>query len=159
MISAKSEYRYLLDVDVPATDVLVVLDALDGEQLELSRRLGASEVRRQLDNFRLQVDYTTPDRLVLERDIEILSTYLAAPVSATEIAIDKTHDPPALQAWRVLGRNGEVVRIELDVAWTDDGTVDIAGANQDTLAEQMPALPGWAQSLLALRMAPVAVAV
>jgi len=147
-------FRYLLEIDVPATDVRVLLDALEDEPMELWERLGAAEIRRQLAEFAISVDESTPERWErFDRDVEMLSTYLAAPVVGTEIRIDDTREPALLEGWRIIGRGGEVVRIALDLSLTDDGGININGASVDELAAQLPDFPRWAQSLLALPFA------
>lgn len=141
-------YRYLVHIDVPATHAAVLRDALQDEPLSMGSVLGAEELQRQLDELTISIDVVRDARWdELDSDIEILSTYLAAPVLATEVAVG-----PDVHAWRLIGRAGEVVRVKLDVARDADGTIDIRGENLEGLAMQLPTLPRWAQSLLAQRL-------
>lgn len=147
------QYRYILHVDIPATDVRVLLDALDDEPLELAVQLGKEELRRQLESSVLSVDTQSEKRWdKLDADLEILSTYLAAPVVAIELVIDGA----AAHGHRILARQGEVVRVALELAQTEDGSVDIVGEDIDKLTAQLSGLPRWAQSLLAPRIPRVA---
>lgn len=140
------KYRYVLHVDIPATDVRVLLDAFEGEALELKDHLGEAELQRQLHSSVLSLDTVFPTRWAgLESDLEILSTYLAAPVVATEV-VERAHG--VSEAWRLIAHRGEVVRVALEL----DDSHGILGEDVDELVRQLPALPRWAQSLLAPRI-------
>ncbi len=144
-----TRHQYQVHADVPATDVMVLLDALDGERLELTERLGAGELERQIESFTIDVDHTWPTRwAALDQDLEVLSRYLAAPMSATEVIVP---DAGPASGSRLLAWHGEVVRFPLKVHRTHDGVV-IDGEDLEALAIALPRMPGWAQSLLAPRL-------
>jgi hypothetical protein len=133
----------MLRADIPATDVQVILDALDGEPLSLAEAIGDEELRRRIRGGTLSVDLATDTPFDLGHDVEVLSTYLAAPVVATEIAIGDR-----VIAERIVGRGGETVRVPLDTVWSD-GELEIMGENEEALERALPTMPRWAQSLLA----------
>lgn len=143
-------HRYLLHVDIPATDARVLRDAFEGEPLSLPTRIGDDELKRQLDELQLNVDLETTepwDDFV--RDIEILSTYLAAPVVATELIVGPGVNE--VSGSRIIGRGGEVVRVALEVTQGEDG-IEITGEDREQLARDLPSFPRWAQSVLAPRL-------
>ena len=141
-------WLYALHVDIPATDVRVLMDALDGEQLGLTTELGEDELRQQIEAGALMIDARAETRWTwLEQDLEVLSRYLAAPLVAREIAVGDD-----VRGWRILARGGEVVRIPLAIARADDGQLEVTGENIEELTRQLPDMPRWAQSLLAPRV-------
>ena len=56
------QYRYDLRVEIPATDVGVLIDALEDEAFTLRTVLGAKELERQIREQELVVGVTTEER-------------------------------------------------------------------------------------------------
>src|SRR5262245_38814718 len=82
----KPFYRYELNVEIPATEVAVLVDALDGEAFSLRERIGKEELRRSLEEQQIQLDVRSDEIWpAFQRDIETLSTYLSEPISGREI--------------------------------------------------------------------------
>jgi hypothetical protein len=146
-----SFYAYDLKVEIPATEVAVLVDALDGEAFSLRDRLGKDELRRQLEDQEIRVDVVSDDRWPeLQRDIETLSTYLSEPISGREIHVEPSPEgPPRLTGWVILGRRGQTERLALDVAWDAEaqGLVD-RGIDMDEARKRWKELPEWVRSSL-----------
>ncbi len=104
----KPFHRYELGVDIPATEVAVLKDALDGDDVHLRDRIGRDELERQLAEQRIVIAATPAERWPdFERDFETLSTYLSEPIVAQELHAEPVG--PARRAWRhevLLGRRG-----------------------------------------------------
>jgi hypothetical protein len=147
---AGAQYRYDLDVEIPATDAAVLVDALDGEPFGLRQHLGAHELRRQLEGLELHVSQTSPTRWPdFEKDIEILSVYLPEYVEGREIAIEPTGRAPKLEGYRIVGHRGETVRVRLDLTWdAESGTVVHGDDDVQDLERRWASLPAWARSAL-----------
>src|SRR6185436_15293453 len=99
----KPFYRYDLRVEIPATEVAVLVDALDGEELSLRGRIGGDELRRQLEEQAIHLDVVSGERWPdFQRDIETLSVYLSEPISGREIRVEAGPGKPLLEGWLIL---------------------------------------------------------
>ena len=144
-----SSYRYILRVGIPATDLRILRDAFEDEPLSLREILGEATFQQQLDDLSLVVDLQVPEPWEnFSRDIEVLSVYLAAPVSGVEIRVAGSDT----EGWRWIGMKGEVVRVPLTLSLEQDGSVEIVGVDGERLAKMLPTMPRWAQSLFAPRV-------
>lgn len=124
----KPRWHYLLDVHVPGTEAAILLDALAGEPFGLRDRLGSEELERQIAEFELHVDRVSEKRWEdFEHDIEILSLYLTPNVEGTEIRIEDGKGGPSVQAWRIVAKSGEAVRLELEVRWDPEQQAILTG--------------------------------
>jgi len=81
-------YHYDLSVEIPATEVAVLVDA-HGEALSLRERIGRNALRRQLEEQEIKLDVSSDERWPdFQRDIETLSMYLSEPISRLDVGWD-----------------------------------------------------------------------
>ena len=143
-------YRYQLEVDIPATEVAVLVDALEGEAFSLRERIGKEELRRQLEEQQIKVDLHSDQLLPsFQRDIETLSAYLSEPISGRETHVVPGPGEPLPKGWVILGRRGETARLALDLAW-DTGAQAVVdhGVDMEEAHRRWKDLPEWVRSLL-----------
>jgi hypothetical protein len=148
-------YRYDVSVDIPATEVAVLIDALDGERLALKDRIGWDELKRQLEQEqRIDVHETSgvawPE---LEADLKTLSVYLSEPISGREVRVKPGPDAPVLQGWLIFGRRGETARVPLSLGWDQAAQAPVdGGVDRTQLGAQWAALPAWVRASLGPEM-------
>jgi hypothetical protein len=141
-----SRWRYRLHVDINPTDAAVLRDAIDGEPFGLVKRFGLDEIRRMIDAFAIEVDAESDERwLELDNDVAILSLYLSQEqITASEIQV-----APILRAWRLVGRRGQTVRLDLEVGLdAKDGAIVLGEEDVDALEARWATLPEWARASL-----------
>ena len=142
----KPFYRYDLDVEVPATEVAVLVDAMEGERLSMKTRVGWPALKEQLEaeqriTVRVLSDDAWPD---FENDIRALSNYLSEPVVGREVYVEPGDETPFLQGWLVIGRRGETARVPLSLAWDEDQNALIdRGVDKDQIEPSWEDLPAW----------------
>lgn len=146
----KPFYRYDLNVEIPATEVAILVDALDGEEFSLRERIGNAELRRQLEEQQITLDVRSdeswPD---FQRDIETLSAYLSEVIAGREICVDPGPREPLLKGWVILGRRGETERVALDLAWDASAqTPVVRGVDMREARRRWQDLPEWVRSSL-----------
>jgi hypothetical protein len=141
-----SRWHYRLHADVHPTDAAVLRDAIDGEPFGLRERVGGAELGRMLDAFVIDVDVASDERWAeLDNDVSILSLYLSQEqITASEIA---EGPGDALRAWRIVGRRGQTVRLELEVG-RDAGSIVLGEEDLDALEARWATLPDWARASL-----------
>jgi hypothetical protein len=147
----KPFFCYELQVEIPATEVAVLADALEGDELSLREWLGEAELSRQLAEQRIAIDAHTEERWSdFQRDVGTLSAYLSEPISGREIRIEPGPSGPLVDGWLILGRRGETERLALDLAWDAEtrSTVDL-GVDVDDARRRWTELPEWVRSSLA----------
>jgi len=149
----QSFFQYDLNVEIPATEVAVVVDALDGEKLSLRDRLGKEELGRQLEaqeiDVHLKMDRSFSD---FQRDIETISTYLAEPISGRELHVEVTPQGPSVKGWVILAWRGKSERLALDVDWNaDEQVVADRGIDTDAARQRWNELPEWVHRSVANR--------
>jgi hypothetical protein len=157
----ETAYRYLLDVEIPATEVAVILDALEesagggGEAFGLRDRLGAAELRRQIEAQRIHVDARSatawPD---FQRDIETLSTYLSEPIAGHELRLERGAggEAPVASGAVILARRGKVQHVPLRVAWdADQNELTEQGVLAEPASAAWTGLPDWVRGWLTNR--------
>jgi hypothetical protein len=144
-------YRYDLDVEIPATEVAVLVDALDGEVFSLRERLGEDELHRQLTEQRIRVEAISDERWPeFERDIATLSAYLSEPIAGREVRVEPGPDGPRIEGRRILGFRGEAQHVALDLAWDGAARAPVErGVDGTDARNRWPDLPEWARSSLA----------
>ncbi|HZO14253.1 MAG TPA: hypothetical protein VFB62_13370 [Polyangiaceae bacterium] len=148
---AKPHWRYLLHVEIHPTDAAVLKDALEDEPFGLKKRLGAAELNRQIDHFEISVDAHSLERWDdFDHDIEILSVYLSEYIEGTEIHVQPTKGAPVLHAWKVVGRRGEVVRLEREVHWEDESIV-LGDEHLEPLKKRWASFPEWVRDAMRLK--------
>jgi hypothetical protein len=150
---SKPFHRYALAVEIPATEVAILADALDGERFSLGDRLGSEELAKQLEeqllHVELQSEAAWPE---FQKDIETLSVYLSEPISGREFHVEPGGETPRLEGWLILGNRGETERIALDLAWNpESGELVDRGIDERQLQGQLPSLPDWARNMLTRR--------
>jgi len=147
------QYRYDLKVEIPATDVGVLVDALEDEAFTLRTFLGAKELERRIREQELVVAVTTEERWPdFDKDVEILSVYLSQYIIGREILITPTQGAPKLEGWLVVGRRGETERVDLDLRWdADEEAVVDEGEDVPKLAARWPTLPEWLKSSMRIK--------
>jgi hypothetical protein len=147
------QYRYDLRVEIPATDVGVLVDALEDEAFTLRTFLGAKELERRIREQELVVAVTTEERWPsFDKDVEILSVYLSQYIIGREILITPTLGAPKLEGWLVVGRRGETERVDLDLRWdADEEAVVDEGEDVPKLAARWQALPEWLKSSMRIK--------
>ena len=157
---AETAYRYLLDVEIPATEVAVILDALEesagggGEAFGLRDRFGAAELRRQIEAQRIHVNARSatawPD---FQRDIETLSTYLSEPIAGHELRLETPVDaPPVASGAVIVARRGTVQHVPLRVAWdADQNELTVQGVLAEPASAGWTGLPDWVRDWLTNR--------
>lgn len=139
-------HRYDLTVEVPATEVAVLIDAMEGERLSMKTRVGWPELKEQLEKeqrITIQVlsDEAWPD---FENDIRVLSNYLSEPITGREVYAEPGEEAPFLQGWLVIGRRGETARVPLKLGWDEDANALLDfGIDRDHLDPPWEALPAW----------------
>lgn len=146
----KPFYRYELIADIPATEVAVLIDALDGEEFSLRERIGKEELRRSLEEQQIKLAVRSDERWPdFQRDIETLSTYLSEPISGREIHVDPSSGEPRAEGWVILGRRGQTARVALDLSWDADtqALVD-RGIDMKEARRRWKELPEWVRSSL-----------
>lgn len=146
----KPFYRYDLKVEIPATEVAVLVDALDGEEFSVRDRLGKEELRRQLENQEIDIrvlsDESWPE---FQRDIETLSVYLSEAISGREVYVEPGSPQPLVKGWVILARRGESERVTLDLGWDEDAEVVVdRGIDEDEARLRWKELPEWIRSSL-----------
>lgn len=145
-----TSYRYDMSVDIPATEVAVLIDALDGEQLSLKDRIGWDELKRQLERERIDIHETADDPWTgLEADIKTLSVYLSGPISAREVQVKPGLAEPLVQGWLLFGLRGETARVPLSLAWDSTANAPVDnGVDREQLGAKWAALPAWVRDAL-----------
>jgi hypothetical protein len=146
----KPFYRYHLVVEIPATEVAVLVDALDGEELSLRERIGKEELRRQLEEQRIELDVQADDGWPdFQREIGALSSYLSEPISGREIHVEPGPGGPLFNGWVILGRRGETERLALDLGWSPEAQ-DLVDRGIDVVRarKRWKELPEWVRSRL-----------
>jgi hypothetical protein len=148
-----TQYRYDLRVEIPATDVGVLVDALDDETFTLRSFLGAKELERRIREQELVVEVTTEERWPsFDKDIEILSVYLSQYIIGREIVIEPTQGAPRLQGFLIVGRRGETERVELELRWdADEEAVVDEGEDVARLAARWSTLPEWLKASMRIK--------
>jgi hypothetical protein len=150
LMPLKPFYRYDLKVEIPATEVAVLVDALEGEYLALRAWLGEDELRRQIEEQALDIEVVSSERCPeFQRDIEALSVYLSEQISGREIHVEPGPVEPLFKGWAILGRRGETERIALDLAWDPDNQVLVnRGVDESEAQRRWKDLPEWVRSSL-----------
>ena len=152
------QYRYDLRVEIPATDVGVLVDALEDEAFTLRTVLGAKELERQIREQELVVAVTTGERWPsFDKDVEILSVYLSDYIIGRELMIEPTQGAPRLKGFLVVGRRGETERVELVLRW-DAGEEAVVDEGEDVpkLAARWSTLPEWLKASMRIKFAKLA---
>ena len=146
----KPYYQYDLRVEIPATDVAVLVDALEGEAFSLREQIGKEELARQLEEQKLKLDVRTSERWPeFRRDVETLSVYLSEPISGREIHVEPGPVGPRLDGWVILGRRGETERLALDVVWDVEAQALVdRGIDVEEARRRWKELPEWVRSSL-----------
>lgn len=142
----KPFYRYDLTVEVPATEVAVLVDALEGEQLSMKTRLGWPDMRAQIqEEQRLSIEILSDDAWPdFENDIRAISVYLAEPIAGREVFVAPGGDEPVLEGWAVVGRRGETARVPLSLAWDEEQNMLVdQGVDHAALELGSEGLPEW----------------
>jgi hypothetical protein len=149
-IPLKPFYRYDLKVEIPATEVAVLVDALDGEEFSVRDRLGKDELRRQLEEQLIEIEVLSDNSWPeFQDDIETLSVYLAEPISGREVQVEPGTDQPEVKGWVILGRRGESERVALDLGWDADALSLIdRGIDKNDARRRWKELPEWVRSSL-----------
>lgn len=148
-----TQYRYDLKVEVPATDVGVLVDALEDEAFSLRTVLGAKELERQIREQEIVVGVTTEERFPsFDKDVEILSVYLSQYIIGREMIITPTLGAPRIEGWLVVGRRGETERVDLDLRWdADEEAVVDEGEDVAKLAARWSTLPEWLKASMRIK--------
>jgi hypothetical protein len=147
----KPFHRYDLDVEVPATEVAVLVDAMEGERLSMKTRVGWPSLKEQLEKeqrITVQVlsDDAWPD---FENDICALSRYLSEPITGRDVYVEPGEDAPFLQGWLVIGRRGETARVPLLLTWDEDANALVdRGVDKANLEPKWAELPAWVRDAL-----------
>ncbi len=147
----KPFHRYDLDIDVPATEVAVLVDAMEGEQLSMKTRVGWTTLKSQLEkDQRITVQVLSDDAWPdFENDIRTLSNYLSEPITGRDVYVAPGGEAPFLQGWLVLGRRGETARVPLLLQWDEDANALVdRGVDQASLEPQWSELPAWVRDAL-----------
>lgn len=147
----KPFYRYDLNVDVPATEAAVLVDALEGEPLSLKTRLGWPTVKAQIEqDQRIAVEILADDAWPdFENDIRAISTYLSEPISGREVYVAPGGEEPMLEGWLVVGKRGETARVPLALAWDEDQNMLVdRGVDREVLAPRWDELPSWVKDAI-----------
>jgi hypothetical protein len=151
MPSDKPHWLYKLHLEIHPTDAAVLRDALEDEPFGLRKRMGAAALNRMIEAFDIHIDSTSAERWEdFEKDIEILSIYLSEYISGTEIQVEPTKGAPILHAWKIVGRRGEVVRLELEASW--DGKEVVLGEEEiGPLEKRWASFPEWVRDAMRLK--------
>ncbi len=147
----KPFHRYDLDIDVPATEVAVLVDAMEGEQLSMKTRVGWTTLKSQLEkDQRITVQVLSDDAWPdFENDIRTLSNYLSEPLTGREVYVAPGGEAPFLQGWLVLGLRGETARVPLLLQWDEDANALVdRGVDQANLEPKWAELPAWVRDAL-----------
>lgn len=144
----KPFYRYELKVEIPPTEVAVLVDALSGEEFSVRERLGKDELRRQLEAHELAMTVVSDERWPeFQRDIETLSVYLSEPISGREFYVEPGPAEPLLKGWVILARRGVSERLALDLAWDADAQALVdRGIDKNEAHRRWKELPEWIRS-------------
>lgn len=145
----KPFYRYDLNVDIPATEAAVLVDALEGERLSIKTRLGWPSIKAQIEQEqRISVEVISDDAWPdFENDIRAISVYLAEPISGRQVYVAPGGEQPLLEGWLVVGKRGETARVPLSLAWDEEQNmlVDL-GVDHAEIEPRWEELPEWVKS-------------
>jgi hypothetical protein len=146
----KPFYRYELKVEIPPTEVAVLVDALAGEEFSVRERLGKDELRRQLEAHELAISVLSDERWSeFQRDIQTLSVYLSEPISGREFYVEPGPAEPLLKGWVILARRGASERLALDLAWDAEAQALVDhGIDKKEARRRWKELPEWIRSSL-----------
>jgi hypothetical protein len=142
----KPFFRYDLQVEVPATEVRVLVDALEGEPLSLKTRLGWPSIKAQIEldqriTAEILADDPWPD---FENDLRAISVYLAEPISGREVYVAPGGEEPMLEGWLVVARRGDSARVPLALEWDEDQNMLVdRGVDRAALEPRWEELPDW----------------
>jgi hypothetical protein len=143
-------FRYELRVELPPTEIAVLVDALDGDELTFRERLGTEELQRQLDEQELVIDVLSERSWPgFQREIEVLSTYLSEPISAREIHLQPGADAPLVEGWVILASRGQSERLALEMGWDPEARAPVdGGIDIEKARRRWKELPEWVRSSL-----------
>lgn len=147
----KPFYRYHLDVEVPATEVAVLVDAMEGEPLSMKARVGWTTLKNQLvTDQRITVDMLGDEAWAdFENDIRILSNYLSEPIVGREVYVEPGEDRPLMQGWLVIGYRGETARVPLSFSWSRRALAFVDhGVAKNELDPPWDELPPWVKDAI-----------
>lgn len=143
-------WRYHLDLAVSGLDRQNLVDALEGEDLDLFADLPREEAYRAICAGRLRYSGARAEPAAgFAKDLSILSLFLFEVVRGLEVAEryaaeDVTDD---VRAWKVLARRGEWVKVPLVVARDADGrfVVDAEADDLEVVEARWASYPLWFQ--------------
>ena len=146
-------WRYHLALEIDAIDAPVLVDALEDEPCLIRDRIGRREIERRIREGLLDFHAMSLERLDgFERDIATFSVYLSSYVVGREIEVRPTLGAPLVRGWKIVARQGEVVRLALDLGWSahDESIVD---ADEDVadVAGRWAELPEWMQNAMRIK--------
>ncbi len=143
-------WRYHLDLTVVGLDRQNLVDALEGEELELFEDLSREDAYRDIGAGRLRYSGTRAEPAAgFAKDLSILSLFLFEVIRGLEVAEryaaeDVTDD---VRAWKVLARRGEWVKVPLVVRQGADGrfVVDADLEDLEVVQARWASYPLWFQ--------------
>lgn len=146
-------WRYSLQLEIDAMDAPVLVDALEDEDFSIRPRIGARELERRIRDGLLDFEAYSVERLEgFEHDIEILSVYLSQYVIGRELEVHPTRGAPLLRGWKIVGRQGEVVRLALDLRWNaGEQRIDDLDEDVADLTARWSELPEWMRDAMRLK--------
>ncbi len=143
-------WRYHLDLAVNGLDRQNLVDALEGEDLDLFEDLPREQAYRDIRAGRLRYAGARPEPAAgFAKDLSILSLFLFEVIRGLEVAERYSADSVTddVRAWKVLARRGEWVKVPLVVARDAEKRfiVDPATEDLDVVRARWSAYPLWFQ--------------
>lgn len=143
-------WRYHLDLEVRGLDRGNLVDALEGEDLDLFADLPRSQAYAAIRDGRLRYETVRSEPAPeFPRDLSILSLFLFEVVRGIEVAErycaeDVTDD---VRAWKVLARRGEWVKVPLVIRHDPDArfVVDPDAEDLEVVRARWATYPRWFQ--------------
>lgn len=143
-------WRYHLELAVGGLDRQNLVDALEGEELELFADLSREDAYRQIAAGRLLFSGTRAEPAAgFAKDLSILSLFLFEVIRGLEVAeryvAENVTDD--VRAWKVLARRGEWVKVPLVVRQDAEGrfVVDAEADDLEVVEARWAAYPLWFQ--------------
>ncbi len=143
-------WRYHLDLAVNGLDRQNLVDALEGEDLELFEDLPRAQAYRDIRAGRLRLSATRAEpAAAFAKDLSILSLFLFEVIRGLEVAERYAAESVTddVRAWKVLARRGEWVKVPLVVRQDAEGrfVVDAEADDLEVVQARWATYPLWFQ--------------
>ncbi|MBK6684745.1 MAG: hypothetical protein IPG45_09745 [Deltaproteobacteria bacterium] len=150
-----TEYRYLLELDIPGSEAGHLIDALEDEPFPPRELLGEAELNRRIRDGELHFEHVSPERLGwFGEALATLSVYLSTYVTGLEIAEarDERGTRTHLEILKHAARKGERIAVPLTYQIAQpSGELEPGDEDLRHLNKVWSTLPRWAQDAYRLK--------